>query len=426
MFQTHNKNNNETVKVVHVNKRAKRENHDDDDHEKHLIVVKFHQFSEIKYKKDTDKYSPVFERGGARWKLQLRFSKQGAQSGEGSDSPQGYHLGMYLCLDEAPWLLGEEYSVNYAASIPKLDITKTSGESTFRLGKSNGCGWRRVTTMKRVLDRGLDDDILSIHIKFDQLEHICKRWTSSLSFNKERLKMIRTGTLADITFVVGTGDQQQRIKANTMFVLAGAPAMKSFIDEATTVEEEDGDGKSISFPTIDPDHFRFMLRFIYADDTSFLTDDTTQRQLQDLLIVANRFGCWKLKILLETKMTAKHLHLSSCVDLLLFADANSCYVLKEESIKVVGKNMAKVLRQREAGQLIESVELMREIHQYASCEDLTKTTGDEFSQMRIDELYEWLEKRDDVMLEEDMDRPSLLKKIRSLEIKQQNGNSEVN
>eukprot|EP00525_Craspedostauros_australis_P009363 CAMPEP_0198133110 /NCGR_PEP_ID=MMETSP1442-20131203/59394_1 /TAXON_ID= /ORGANISM="Craspedostauros australis, Strain CCMP3328" /LENGTH=119 /DNA_ID=CAMNT_0043794215 /DNA_START=749 /DNA_END=1105 /DNA_ORIENTATION=- len=119
MSQPHN--DNETVKVVHVNKRAKRENHDDDnddDHEKHFIVVKFHQFSEIDYKRDTDKYSPVFECGGARWKLNLMFSKDDAQSGEDSDSPQGYRVGMYLYLDEAPWLLGEEYSANYTASIP--------------------------------------------------------------------------------------------------------------------------------------------------------------------------------------------------------------------------------------------------------------------------------------------------------------------
>eukprot|EP00525_Craspedostauros_australis_P001720 CAMPEP_0198111786 /NCGR_PEP_ID=MMETSP1442-20131203/3716_1 /TAXON_ID= /ORGANISM="Craspedostauros australis, Strain CCMP3328" /LENGTH=258 /DNA_ID=CAMNT_0043768355 /DNA_START=223 /DNA_END=996 /DNA_ORIENTATION=+ len=258
MSQPHN--DNETVKVVHVDKRGKNENDDDhdDDHEKHLIVVKFHQFSEIKYKKDTDKYSPVFERGGARWKLQLRFSKQGAQSGEGSDSPQGYHLGMYLCLDEAPWLLGEEYSVKYTASIPKLGTTNTTEERTYRLGKTTSWGWDKLMTMKHVLDHGLDDDILSIHIKFDHLQHISKRWTPSLGFNIQRLKILRTGTLADITFIVGSDDQQQRIKANTSFVLAGAPSMKSIIDEATTVKEEDGDGKSISFPTINPDHFRFM------------------------------------------------------------------------------------------------------------------------------------------------------------------------
>eukprot|EP00525_Craspedostauros_australis_P012120 CAMPEP_0198133066 /NCGR_PEP_ID=MMETSP1442-20131203/59374_1 /TAXON_ID= /ORGANISM="Craspedostauros australis, Strain CCMP3328" /LENGTH=234 /DNA_ID=CAMNT_0043794171 /DNA_START=803 /DNA_END=1504 /DNA_ORIENTATION=- len=229
-------NNNETVKVVHINKRGKNENdgnNDDDDddddddydYEKHLIVVKFHQFSKVKCQRLTEKYSPVFGCGGVRWKFMLKFSKNDAQWVGCCYSPQRYLVGMYLYLDEASWLLDEEYSVKYTASIPKLGITNTTREHTFCLGKNTNRGWNEYTTMKQVLDRGLDDDILSIHIKFDQLEHICKRWTSSLSFNKERLKMLRTEAHTDITFVVGSSDQQQRIKANTRQLLLGAPAM---------------------------------------------------------------------------------------------------------------------------------------------------------------------------------------------------------
>jgi len=102
------------VQVVRTTKRAKTERRDGVADGK--AIVKFSEFSKIDDKRDGHKFSPAFDYGGLEWKLNLIFGINEDESDETADAPGDHQFGMELCLDDKPWLLGEDY--NSATQLP--------------------------------------------------------------------------------------------------------------------------------------------------------------------------------------------------------------------------------------------------------------------------------------------------------------------
>uniref|UniRef100_A0A7R9ZMW5 BTB domain-containing protein n=1 Tax=Craspedostauros australis TaxID=1486917 RepID=A0A7R9ZMW5_9STRA len=364
-------------------------------------------------------------------------------------------MSMYLHVDQGSWKDTEACTVKYSISIPKIVIYWEPGIWTFRKGVDRGHGCSVSLRSQDVLTKGCIDDTLSIIVEIHLLHEARPRfWTPRTNFNRERLKAFKNEIMADVTFLVGsknthsdngngngkTNDNegsskdeaarqkqsyQEEIKANSTILLLAAPFMKDLLesgmsDSASQTIASYSPFKSkrtssnvIPLPNVNPSHFRFILRFIYADDTSFIDNQVSQTHLQEILKTANQFGCWRLKLVIEHRLIQNHLVYGNCVEMLLFAHVHYCAMLKEAAIKMVCQYWSSLLHRSNFLQLCQCTDLLKEIHEYSTGETMKDTKEDEFSKMSVGELYEWLEHDDDVYLECDMSRPMLLSLIRA-------------
>eukprot|EP00525_Craspedostauros_australis_P010491 CAMPEP_0198133080 /NCGR_PEP_ID=MMETSP1442-20131203/59379_1 /TAXON_ID= /ORGANISM="Craspedostauros australis, Strain CCMP3328" /LENGTH=482 /DNA_ID=CAMNT_0043794185 /DNA_START=667 /DNA_END=2116 /DNA_ORIENTATION=- len=287
-----------------------------------------------------------------------------------------------------------------------------------------------------------------------------------LSVNQDRLKALEHEDFADLIFLVGNRDKQQAIKANSWVVRATVPSIRTMIDSGIHTQRQDqttsnstsnnnedlkvnvnnntatillpdlhpthvryclGANSSntstntinlttILLPDLHPTHVRYIIRYIYSGDVTFLNGDDMSKadDLRDMIKTANRFGCWKLKLIIEAQLINKHLTGASMIDLLLLAREHECVMLKDAGIRMAAKNVDELFGHPECGRLIACTELMTEVHVMRKGDVPSDgTVNDEFSKMSVMELYESLDGKDNVKVEAYMDRPSLLELVRS-------------
>ena len=123
--------------------------------------------------------------------------------------------------------------------------------------------------------------------------------------------------------------------------------------------------------------FAIMIRFMYSN--SLHKDFIIEEQGLDLLKLVNRFACTDLKMFLEAEwLESEALRVENCAEMLLFADANSCALLKEAAMDMIVGNTSKVMKTEGWKSLKESNELVLEVlERQSSCKE-----GDTVSGMR--------------------------------------------
>uniref|UniRef100_A0A7R9ZQK1 MATH domain-containing protein n=1 Tax=Craspedostauros australis TaxID=1486917 RepID=A0A7R9ZQK1_9STRA len=467
--------------------------------EEQFVNVHFHGFSQLSEKVGGYVASSAFDCHGFEWKVRLypRGDKRTKKS-PSAENPQTENLedvGMFLHFLSGDSEEALYCSAMFSMAIPKMGIThKSSTPHIFKKG-SKHLGYCDFASREEVLSKGCVDDTLTVKVGIQAFVPKEKVWKPTNVMQNTMLKNLQNEVMADIAFLVGPEDKQERICANSTILLMHMPAMKDLIylakqkraverkfaesansmpnkeaqeDEGTAVDEkgkiestddainylegvvatsdgpdevpverspdppnadisndsddeiidddvDDDDERSnrqcvIELPRISPKYFNWMLRFVYAGDSSFI--ETAEKfELTHALIVANQFDCWGLKLMIEAQLMEHHLDLHSCVDLLLFADGYSCTMLKEECIKLVAKNIGPLMAKGKCSKLVGCSNLMTEIH---SCCAGTPCDGieDEYTDMSVGELYGLLEIHGTV-LESDMSRLMLLELVRS-------------
>mmetsp|Transcript_9911 Transcript_9911/g.27070 ORF Transcript_9911/g.27070 Transcript_9911/m.27070 type:complete len:605 (-) Transcript_9911:182-1996(-) len=248
------------------------------------------------------------------------------------------------------------------------------------------------------------------------------------SINKDKLRALREGHLADIIFVVGSGHAQRSIKANKVILLLAVPSIKKMIDSgiqppppsqsqgsSATMEKvvdagtapstsTDTSITTIPLPDFHPAHVMYVLQYIYAADTSFLSVDgmTKHHSLRDLLVVANHFGCWRLKLIIEAELIYDHLTPASLTDMVQFADQHDCVMLKDACTRMK-----------------EGAENGHDHDQNGATAAAAAggSNDDKYSNMSVMDMYRVLDGKrgNSVDLDSYMDRESLLALLRSSE-----------
>uniref|UniRef100_A0A7R9WWY0 BTB domain-containing protein n=1 Tax=Craspedostauros australis TaxID=1486917 RepID=A0A7R9WWY0_9STRA len=258
-----------------------------------------------------------------------------------------------------------------------------------------------------------------------------------LSVNQDRLKALEHEDFADLIFLVGNRDKQQAIKANSWVVRATVPSIRTMIDSGIHTQRQDqttsnstsnnnedlkvnvnNNTATILLPDLHPTHVRYIIRYIYSGDVTFLNGDDMSKadDLRDMIKTANRFGCWKLKLLLEARLIDEFLCYAASIDLLLFADSYSCAMLKEAATHTIYRESASILQHPDFGILCECSALIKELQEYCTGQGKTHNDGifDDYSKMSVGDLYKILDERDDIYLDCDLSRLTLLRKVRSI------------
>uniref|UniRef100_A0A7R9WS08 BTB domain-containing protein n=1 Tax=Craspedostauros australis TaxID=1486917 RepID=A0A7R9WS08_9STRA len=246
--------------------------------------------------------------------------------------------------------------------------------------------------------------------------------STKIDIGQDRLNAIHTGALADVIFLCGEGDKQEAVKANSAVLLVTVPSIKALI--ASGIKNQPSPSRSpgetvvsttVPLTSLHPRHVRYVLKCIYSGDVSFEDGSsmTAKDNLEQLVLVANQFGFWRLKLIIEAELVHKHLTNATMIDLLLFAHRNNCLLLKEAAVAMASKDGNVLFDHPHSGKLIPETALMGEIFAKRHVNPAVIGATDEYSSMSMMEMYKALDEVTFTTMESYLDRASLLEFMRT-------------
>jgi len=228
-------------------------------------------------------------------------------------------------------------------------------------------------------------------------------WKPSPTLGKDILRLLESGDLADVTFTVGL----ETFSAHRAVLASRAPALADLVRDTPTgavVSLDDGN-------RIDPSIFRSLLRFVYGEELP--PPEDLKRDARALLEAANRFGCVRLKLAAESAIVYEGIAVSTAAELVLFAEAHDCALLKEVAVDFFVDRAAEVMASEGWSVLTESASTVLELTEALARRSTSlerEETTDDIERMRVVTLRR---KLDDKNLEVDGSRTILVKRLKT-------------
>jgi BTB/POZ domain len=294
-----------------------------------------------------------------------------------SDSKVGQYVSIYLQKNS------EDLTVDANFTVRVGSITRSEGPLTFSAKKSMW-GWDFVKR-QRLLDKTNKflDDCGTLVIEVDLQVYVEKSpvWYPPMPIRNDDSKVLADllledddpASCSDVTFKVGN----QEFKLHRFLLATRAPVLFQMI---TSVDQ------TITLPDVDADSFRSLVRLIYTGDWLSSSFINNANEAKSLLTTANRFGCSRLKLLVESFMVEKVLDASNAADLLLLGESHTCALLKEAAMKICQNSADAVMdtdgwkRLRESSSLLE--ELFSASHRKQSMNQADDTVGQSVAELR--------------------------------------------
>jgi BTB/POZ domain len=158
--------------------------------------------------------------------------------------------------------------------------------------------------------------------------------------------LLTSSRWSDVTFKVGDQD----FHLHRFILDSRAAALFQMIERPDQV---------ITLEDVDAETFRAVIRYIYTEEWS--NDSMDLEEAKKLITTSNRFGCTRLKLLVESVMVDKHLSVSNAADMLLLGDSHSCALLKEAAFKICQNNPGAIMESEGGQRLAESSALLLEL-----------------------------------------------------------------
>ena len=231
----------------------------------------------------------------------------------------------------------------------------------FCLSFDDELGWPNFILRSRILDRGsqlLNYDsyggTLTVLVKVQLFED--RRIESFVPKNNMNVRLLSmldavndSSKLSDSDFV-NAGDVSflvdgNKIHAHSLIIKMAAPSLAYFIGD-----EPDPDSP-VPITGVRQHIFWLVLRYAYGDEipdqiwTSKSADNSLYESMKnewssllalspalEILDAANRFGVVGLKLLAESKVVQTEISIESASNLILYADAKDCALLKEKAM----------------------------------------------------------------------------------------------
>ena len=175
----------------------------------------------------------------------------------------------------------------------------------------------------------------------------------------ERLYMLlESGEKSDASFNVGG----TRFNVHSQIIYANAPMLFDFLDQESNA--------SAVIKDIRPDVFRAILKHIYCgalprmnrDHPMYMREEVLFDCGKDLISAANRFELIEMKLAVENVLVGNRiLNKENVSDYILFADAQTCPLLKEYAISYFLLHSREILESEHSKCLRESGTLLSEI-----------------------------------------------------------------
>ena len=194
----------------------------------------------------------------------------------------------------------------------------------------------------------LKDGALCFEVTIQVKDRKDKHYDPKSKLSKRMVKLLESGDGADAFFKVG--DQTFPVHSNILRI--NAPTLANLLDQ----EER----SSVSIEGISAPVFKLVLEYIYAEHRP--TDKEIICHAKELFYAVNRYG------LVDMKMIVEHTLVRECIfrkynvcDWIIFADAQSCPLLKEYATSFLLLNAREVLKSEHSKRLRESSKLLAEM-----------------------------------------------------------------
>lgn len=305
----------------------------------------------------------------------------------------------------------DEVKASFNIRVPSAH--KALHSSEMRQFKENVMrGYRKFASRTDVLDRGkkyLVDGNLIIEADIQVLLDTPPAWspTSTLSLDMLQLLDSANANNSDVAF---------QIKCNIEPIVAANMTRKGLHPRRTQVfyahrailsarcpllaavaEGSDVD-TPIDIESVDPELFRMLLRFIYGEEVP--AKDSLRQNPLDIIRTADRFDCNGLKLAAEAEFVADraiNINTNNAAELIMFADATHCALLKEAACDYFAANSEDVRASSGFSQMMESSKILDELLALALDNNkrpaIVDTNGRDFKRMRVATLRQKLDAR---------------------------------
>jgi len=250
--------------------------------------------------------------------------------------------------------------------------------------KQHWTGWPNFCQRKNVLEKHLDEDG-SLMVQFDIQIATAKKYKriwypEKFERNQELVELYQGGDSETFDAEFAVGNNSFGAHKSILFLKC-----KKLYEIANESENND---TPIVITSVSGHSFGCLLEFIYKVTPP---EFETGVQAIELLEVSDRFECVGLKLYVESVIVENFLSVSNAADLLVFADAHSCALLKEAAMNAVVTNAAAVRDTEGWSAIQESNRLLEEL--FHSVTDVHRPKGDdEIDLMDVTTLRNCLQK----------------------------------
>lgn len=160
---------------------------------------------------------------------------------------------------------------------------------------------------------------------------------------------------ADITFAVdgkeGEGGQEM-FYAHRVILTTRSPTLAGLADESEH-------STPIPIKDVRPSIFRMVLRFVYGGEIP--SKDILDTEAKVIVRAADEYGCTGLKLAAEAALASAGITTDNAAELILFADATNCAMLKEVAMDYFVQNAHDVMESDGFKQIEESPAILKEL-----------------------------------------------------------------
>ena len=328
----------------------------------HTIRAVFHNFSELPSKRGEGVFSETMNCHGYGWRIRIHPGGIALRSGDNEDAPQT--LAVYLYLIDLP---RDESGVKVVFNVRFPSNSKVVRlREFFHMSKRGAMnrGWKKLATREHVLNPStgyLVDGNLIVEVDIQVLLDKPPTWTptkTSTAVCSDMLKLLESTSRDDydVTFSVG-GEEAEEIFAHRTILKARAPFL------ADVVADNHDVNSPIPIDDVEPAIFRMLLRFIYGGELPCKL--VLEISSKSFIRAADKYGCPSLKLAAECAMASSEINAKNAAELILFADAMNCAMLKEAAMDFFVENAQDVMASDGFAQLKESPAVMAELMELA-------------------------------------------------------------
>ena len=349
--------------------------------------------------------TPVLDCHGLKWTVQI-YPKGFRQVAEGEETYVAVVLTCETCGKE-----NREVGVLMHVTVP------ANGHNSFVTSSANRgaairilrpgmsiIGNKRFAERAAVLDPEngfLVNGNLTLEIDIRILQPQCRIWTptdatAAKEVCSDLLKILDDADPynADISFAVDGKDEeggQEMFYAHRAILKTRSPTLAGLADESEH-------STPVPIKDVRPSIFRMILRFIYGGEIP--SKDILNTEAKVIVRAADEYGCTGLKLAAEAALASAGITTENAAEIILFADATNCAMLKEVAMDYFVENANDVMESDGFKQIEESPAILKELLKFGVGDKKrpadTSTDagrGGDFKRMRIATLRQKLDER---------------------------------
>lgn len=316
-----------------------------------LIRFRFDDFLKLSSMIDSD-YQ--FDRNGLEWKIRLYPMGEGV-----SDEIVAVHentvdrwISLFLYPQKGT---NEDLDWEWKYSMILRDGSgKVAHEKTSHPMVSQANGYKKFIKRSTLLDESkniLNNGALVVDVLLQVKPFASKLYEPPNPIVENTLALLESGEDSNIVFSV----DNHLIKAHSQILRANATLLADFCKMKSTKEND-----IILIEGTNVEVFKLLLRYIYGGtvvDSKFLL-----RHAKEIIVASNKYGVVGLKIAVENIIVElRAIGLKNAADYFVFADANTCPLLREYAMSYIMSRPDDVFNSEHSKCLNEAPELLQDL-----------------------------------------------------------------